>query len=153
MMRTWIRVLVIGLVLSLAVPAWAAPPVTETNTVKGGTETFVDTPFCEPGATHEITATFNLVEHSTMFDDGRVHFTFTQTGTFEAEPLDPDGQAASGHFTVWGGFNDNGKTVNGTFTFNVNGSFEDGSKISVHAVDHFNVTPDGTEFFFSKCKE
>jgi hypothetical protein len=106
-----------------------------------------------PGATHQITVTFNLIELSTVFDDGRIHCTFTQTGTFEAEPLDPDGQAASGLFAIWGGFNDNGKSVNGTCTFKANGSFEDGSKISVHAVEHFNVTLDGTEFFFSKCKD
>lgn len=152
-MRTLIRVLVIGVVLSLTVPAWAAPPVTETHTVHGVTETFVDTPFCEAGATHEITVTYNLIEHVTEFDDGRVHATFTQTGTFEAEPLDPSGLSASGHFTIWGGFNNNGKTVNGTFTFNANGSFADGEKISVHAVAHFNVTPNGTEFFFERCRD
>ncbi len=152
-MRTSLRLFTIGLVLSLALPAWAGPPVTETNTAQGVTETFVDTPFCEPGATHEITATTNIVEHATLFDDGRGHFTFTQTGTFVAEPLDPSGQSATGHFTVWGGFNDNGKTVNGTFTFSINGSFEDGTKINLHAVDHFNVRPDGTENFLSRCKE
>lgn len=152
-MRTWIRLLTVGLVLSLALPAWAGPPVTETTVQKGVTETIVETPFCEPGATHEITITYNLVEHATLFDDGRVHFTFTQTGKFVAEPLDSSGQSASGHFTVWGGFNDNGKTVNGTFTFNANGKFEDGTKLSVHAVDHFNVRPDGTEFYSSRCKD
>ena len=152
-MRTSLRLLTVGLVLSLALPAWAGPPVTETTTVQGVTETIVDTPFCEPGATHEITLTYNLVEHATLFDDGRAHFTFTQTGTFVAEPLDPSEQSASGHFAIWGGFNANGKTVNGTFTFNANGSFEDGTKISVHAVEHFNVRPDGTEFFFSRCKD
>jgi len=152
-MRTLTRVLAVVLILGLTMPAWAAPPVTETNTFHGVTETIIDTPFCEPGATHEITLTFNLVEHVTAFDDGRVHFTFTQTGTFDAVPLDPSGQAASGHFAIWGGFNDNGKSVNGTFTFNANGSFADGTKLSVHAVEHFNVRPDGTEFFFSRCKE
>lgn len=152
-MRTRIGLLTVGLVLSLALPAWAGPPVTETTTHHGVTETIVDTPFCEPGATHEITLTYNLVEHATLFDDGRAHFTFTQTGTFVAEPLDPSEQSASGHFAIWGGFNDNGKTVNGTFTFNANGSFEDGTKISVHSVEHFNVTPDGTEFFFARCKD
>lgn len=152
-MRSWIRVLVIGLVLSLAVPALAAPPVTETLNLHGVTETIVDTPFCEPGATHEITITYNLVVHETTFDNGRVHFTLTQTGTFEAVPLDPSGQSASGHFTVWAGFNDNGKAVNGTFTFNANGSFADGTRIGVHAVDHFNVTPGGAEFFFTRCHE
>lgn len=152
-MRSLIRLLAIVSILGLAVPAWATPPVTETDHVHGVTETIIDTPFCEPGATHEITLTFNAVEHVTAFEDGRIHVTFTQTGTFDAVPLDPSGQAASGHFAIWGGFNANGKTVNGTFTFNVNGTFADGSKISVHSVEHFNVTPDGTEFFFSRCRD
>jgi hypothetical protein len=152
-MRTLTRVIAFFLIMGVAAPAWAAPPDTETITNKDVTLTVIDTPFCEPGATHEITLTFNEISHVTAFDDGRSHFTFTQTGTFDAVPLDPSGQAASGHFTVWGGFNDNGKTVNGTFTFNANGSFEDGTKLSTHLVDHFNVTPNGSEFFFTHCHE
>ena len=152
-MRRLLPLLLIVLVLGLATPAVAAPPFTETINERGVTETFVDTITCEEeGALYEITVTYNLVEHVTAFDDGRVHATFTQAGTFSAEPLDPTGQGATGHFAVWGGFNQNNKSANGTFTFNVTGRFEDGSRLSVHAVDHFNETPTGAEFFFTRCR-
>ena len=144
------------LVVSLAIPAVAAPPVTETVTQHGVTETFIDVaPTCEGGGPlYEITLTYNLVEHVTFFeDDGRTHVTFTQTGEFVAEPLDAGLASASGHFTVWGGFNQNNQTINGTFTFNVNGAFEDGSRISTHLVDHFNHIPSGAEFFFTHCHD
>lgn len=153
-MRRSMSFLVVFLTLALAAPALAAPPVTETITEKGLTETFVDTTGCPGGdLTHEVTTTYNLIEHVTAFDDGRIHVTFTLTGTFTAVPLDPAGMEASGHFTVWGGFNQNKKSANGTFTLNINGAFEDGTRISVHAVDHFNVTPTGAEFFFSRCHD
>ena len=53
-------------------------------------ETFVDiVPMCENGGPlYTITTTSNLVEHETVFDDGRVHATFTKTGTFSAVPLE-----------------------------------------------------------------
>ena len=154
-MRRLLPLVVIGLVLGLAVPAAAAPPVTETIHLKGVTETFVEpAPTCEmDGSLYEITTTYNSVEHTTMFDDGRVHATFTQTGKFVAVPLDPSDPGGSGHFAIWGGFNQNGKSVNGTFTFNITGVFDDGTKLSSHLVDHFNVTPTGAEFFFTHCHD
>jgi hypothetical protein len=137
----------------LAAAATAAPPVTETTNVKD-TETFVDVlPTCEDGDLYEITLESNLVEHTTTFDDGRMHATFTQTGRFVAEALEPGGLDASGKVTIWGGFNDNGKTVNGTFTFNLTGSYSDGTAIDFHAVDHFNTRPNGTENLFSRCHD
>jgi len=140
---------------STATAAGAAPPVTETNNVHGGTETFIDVaPTCEEGGPlYEITLTFNAVEHTTAFADGRFHATFTQTGEFVAVPFGHTGPGASGHFTVWGGFNQNEKSVNGTFTFNVNGQFDDGTRISTHLVDHFNETPGGAAFFFTHCHD
>lgn len=154
-MRRLLLLLVVGLVVGLASPAVAAPPVTETITLQGVVETFVDVaPTCEGGGPlYEITLTYNLIEHTTAFADGRVHATFTQTGTFVAVPLDPSLPGASGHFTVWGGFNQNGTSVNGTFTFNVVGTFDDGTQINTHLVDHFNVTPTGAEFFFTHCHD
>jgi hypothetical protein len=138
----------------LAAAAIAAPPVTETTNVKNQTETFLDViPNCENEDPYMITLTSNLVEHVTAFEDGREHGTFTQTGTFVAKALEPGGLDASGKVTIWGGFNDNGKTVNGTFTFNLTGSYSDGTKIDFHAVDHFNARPDGTENFFSRCHD
>ncbi len=112
-----VRRLLVGLVaaglLLVGAPAFAQPPVTETTVQKNLVETFVDVvPSCEGGGPlYTITTTSNLVEHTTIFDDGRIHATFTQTGTFVAVPLeDPSLPSYTGKFTVWGGFNQNGKT-------------------------------------------
>ena len=82
-----------GLLL-IAAPAFAQPPTSTTTHEKGLVDTFVDVvPSCEPGGPlYTITTTSNLVEHETVFDDGRVHATFTQTGKFvkrraELDPL------------------------------------------------------------------
>ena len=111
-----------GLLL-IAAPAFAQPPTNTTTHEKGLVETFVDVvPSCEPegGPLYTITTTSNLVEHETVFDDGRVHATFTQTGKFSAVPLEnPSLPSYTGRFTIWGDFNQNGTTVNGTFTFNL----------------------------------
>ena len=85
--------------------------------------------------------------------DGRVHATFTQVGTFVAVPLDPTLPSFTGHFSNWGNFNLNGKTVNGTFTFNVHGTGDDGSTFSFHENDHFNAPPDGTVHEFFHCHD
>jgi hypothetical protein len=153
-----VRRLLVGLVaaglLLVGAPAFAQPPVTETTVQKNLVETFVDVvPSCEEGgAPYTITTTSNLVEHTTTFDDGRVHETFTQTGTFVAVPLeDPSLPSYTGKFTTWGGFNQNGNTVNGTFTFNVRGTGSDGSTFSNHVTDHFNERPDGTVNEFFHC--
>ena len=155
-----LRRLVFGLLaaglLSLAAPAFAQPPTNTTTHEKGLVETFVDfiptDPCAEEGPLYTITTTSNLVMHETIFDDGRVHATFTQTGTFVAVPLeDPSLPSFTGKVTIWGGFNQNGKTVNGTFTFNLHGTGSDGSTISTHQVDHFNARPDGTVNEFFHC--
>jgi hypothetical protein len=151
--RSAVGLLTAGLLLTAA-PALAQPPVTETTIEKDLVETFVDVaPSCEEGGPlYTITTTSNLVEHTTTFDDGRIHATFTQTGTFVAVPLeDPSLPSFTGHFTVWGGFNQNGKTVNGTFTFTVQARGSDGSTERIHITDHFNVRPDGTVNEFFRC--
>jgi hypothetical protein len=87
-----------------------------------------------------------------IFADGRVHATFTQTGTAVGVPLDdPSLSTFTAKFTVWGGFNQNGATVNGTFTFNVRGTLSDGSTFSNQVNDHFNARPDGTVNEFFHC--
>jgi hypothetical protein len=143
----------VGLLVA-AVPASAGPPETETTTAQDVVETFVDVvPSCEEGGPlYTITTTGNLVEHITTFDDGRMHETFTQTGTFVAVPLsDPSLPTFTGHFTVWGGFNDNGSSASGTFTFSVNGVGSDGSRVTNHSVEHFNAPPDGSVHEFFHC--
>lgn len=73
----------------IGAPAYAAPPVTETTTAKNVVDTFVDVgPGCDDGALYTVTTTTNLIEHTTVFDDGRIHATFTQSGTFVAVPLE-----------------------------------------------------------------
>ena len=87
--RLLVGVMAAGLLL-VGAPAFAQPPVTTTTHQKNFVETFVDViPTCEEGGPlYTITLTSNLIMHETIFDDGRVHATFTQTGTFVAEPLE-----------------------------------------------------------------
>ena len=150
-----VPLLVVASLMALALPVAAAPPETITTTEQNVVATFEDVfPSCEGGPPYEITTTSNDIEHVTLFDGGRIHSTFTSAGTFVAVPLtDPSLPDASGHFAVWGGFNDNGGAVNGTFTFNVHGTFDDGSKFKNHVTEHFNVTPNGAEFFFTHCHD
>ena len=148
----------LSVVLAAACLALVAAPasgdtVTETTTEKNLVEQFVDVlPTCEEDPPlYDITTTSNLVEHVTTKDDGTIHVTFTQTGTFVAEPLEAGLPSYTGRFTVWGGFNENGNTVNGTFTFSVTGTGSDGSKLRNSTVEHFNVRPDGTVNEFFHC--
>jgi opacity protein-like surface antigen len=150
--RLFAAVLAAGLLLLIGAPAYAAPPVTETTTSKNVVDTFVDVgPGCDDGALFTVTTTTNLIEHATVFDDGRIHATFTQSGTFVAVSLEDPSLTLTGHLAVWGGFNDNGKAVNGTFTFNINGTGSDGSRFHQNELEHFNTTPTGMEFFFTRC--
>jgi hypothetical protein len=152
--RTLVAFLVLAMAVLAVASASAAPPVTETTTVKD-TDTFVDvlTSCDEEAPLYEITIDYKLIEHTTSFDDGRVHATFTQTGKFVAKALEPGSLDASGTFAIWGGFNANGKNVNGTFTFNLSGKYTDGTTVGIHVTDHFNTTPTGSEFFFTHCRE
>lgn len=134
-----------------AAPVSAAPPETSTIHEKGLVETFDDVfPSCDgSGEVYSITTTSNLVFHETLFPDGRVHATFTQTGTFVAvHPTLPD---FAGKFTSWGNFNFNGQTANSTFTFTVHGTGDDGSTFKHHEIGHFNERPDGSVNEFFRC--
>jgi hypothetical protein len=153
--RLFACVLTAGLLL-IGTPAYGQPPVTETVHETGVVETFEDVvPSCEVGGpVYVVTTTSNRVFHTTEFEDGRMHVTFTDTGTFVAVPRDdPSLPSFTGKFTAWGGFNANGKVVNGTFTFTARGTGSDGSTFRVNLVEHFNVTPNGTEFFFTHCHD
>ncbi len=142
-----------AVLFGLAGSVSAAPPVTTTVHEKGLVETFLDTvPTCEGGGeVYVVTTTTNYIEHGTEFDDGRGHFTFTQSGKVSAVPLDGTGPTYTGRLAVWGGFNANGVETNGTFTFNLTLKGSDGSKISHHEVDHFDQRPNGTVHEFFKC--
>jgi len=154
MTRRLLAMVTIALI-ALVVPSGTAnaAPTTTTTHEHGVVETFVDVfPTCEEDPPlFEITTTSNRVSHETVFADGRVHATFTDTGTFTAEPLDPSLPSFTGKFTIWGGFNANKKSVNGTFTFTVRGTGSDGSTFRNHVTEHFNERPNGTVQEFFKC--
>lgn len=89
--RALIGALGAGLITVFSADTAAASPETTTTNEHGLVETFVDVvPTCDNSAPapYTITTTSNLVEHETVFPDGRAHATFTQTGTFVAVPLD-----------------------------------------------------------------
>ena len=153
MLRRLTLVLLTTFLALLAGPAYAAP-TTDTNTEQGVVETFVEVfPTCEGGGPlYTITTTSNWILHETTFDDGRGHFTFAQTGTFTAVPLeDSTLPSYTGKFTNRGGFNANGSKVNGTFTFSVRGTGSDSSTFANHSVEHFNVRPSGSANEFFHC--
>ena len=91
-------------------------------------------PTCDGGGPlYTVTTTTNLVEHETVFADGRVHATFTQTGRFVAVPLDdPSLPRFTGKLTIWGNFNQTRQTANGTFTATIHGTGSDGSTFKYH---------------------
>ena len=150
MLRSGIAVIAVAAAMAIGPSATAAPAeVIHEHQVA---ETFVDTITCSGEPNAEITVTYNSVEKTSTTPDGGIHATFTESGTFVAVPLDGS-QSATGHFAVWGGFNDNGTTVNGTFTLNIRGTYADGTPVSLHLVDHFNTTPGGAEFFFTNCRD
>jgi hypothetical protein len=144
--------LLFALTVGTAPHALAAGAVTETTTEHNFTETFTDIVPCVGDDLYDITVTYNTVEHTTIGPKS-VHFTFTQTGTFVAVPQDSSLPTYSGHFTEWGGFNENTKNAAGTFTFSLHGTGADGSTIRFNAVEHFNVSATGVEneFAFENC--
>ncbi|MGH3479201.1 MAG: hypothetical protein ACRDQD_20495 [Nocardioidaceae bacterium] len=155
MLRRLSVILVAGLALTfgLSTTTASAAPVTTVHHEKGLVETFVDVlTTCEPGAPlYRITTTSNLVEKETVFDDGRFHGTFTQTGKAVANPLNPALPSYTGRFTAWGGFNANTSTTASTFTFSLTLKGSDGSKITEHELEHSNTRPDGSTHEFFRC--
>jgi hypothetical protein len=129
-----VLVVFVGLLPSMAV---AAPPTTETiHYAEQRTEMDV---LCS-GAIVPIEVDVKGVVHTTGFDDGRFHFTFTETGTFSVVDA---GVTYTGRFTVWAGENSNTKTFNGTFTFSARGKGDDGSRVLLQGVAHFSVNANG----------
>jgi hypothetical protein len=142
-----LAVIVLGLV-AVQGTAWAAKPtVTHTEVRKNVTESFPELDPCLGSVT--INLVYNDIFHITEFvsgpNEGSVHVTFTQAGRFLIETADPTLPNFTGHFAVWGGFNGNRQSASGTFTFNAVGRAADGTRVRFHAVEHFNVTPNGVE--------
>jgi hypothetical protein len=100
--------LLFALTVGTAPHAIAAGAVTETTTEHIFPE-FTEIVPCVGEDLYDITVTYNTVEHTTTGPKS-VHFTFTQTGTFVAVPRDSSLLTYTGHFTEWGGFNENART-------------------------------------------
>ena len=139
--------LTLALLLLTAAPS--AATTTTTETFKDVTFTFVSGTPCTDGLA-TITTTSNGVMHTTVLDNGTVHGTFTQTGTFSLVPLDPTAQTISGHFAIWGGFNQNANNIETTFTFNATGRYADGTRFGAHTVDHINTSASDMLNMFNK---
>ena len=146
---------VLAAVLPLLIwaPAYAQPPVTTTTHEKGLVETFVDVVTSEGGGPlHTITTTSNLVSKEIVFDDGRIHAAFTQTGSFVAEPLENPSLPSFTKFTV-GRVQPERQDRERHFRLTVHGKGSDGSTFRVHTTEHFNARPDGTVNEFVRCHD
>jgi hypothetical protein len=123
----------------------AAPGQTFTCTMNfhNVTETFpsVGLP-CLPDST--VTVTYNAVMHITINGAGASWGTFTQEGSFTAVPFANPANPASGHFAIWFGFSLNNKNVVFHDTFNLHGTFADGTPVALHLVDHYSISANGT---------
>lgn len=157
--------LVGGLVAAAPVAAGAGT-TQERERAHKASEQFVDLMPCvsqgdDPASDfYLISLTFNAIWKRTTSDNG-AHETFTQTGTFLAQPVtltDWDvevhddhehiiplawepraGESFSGHFTIWGGWNESPGSAGGTFTFSINGKGSEGSRLNFKAVEHVNA--------------
>jgi hypothetical protein len=158
----WLVLLMLVL-LALVVPAGIAqassPPVTFTDTFTQ-TETFTDVVPCQESlGAYDITLTERVVFHVTaagIDEDGNFvapyHITGTVTGTFVAVPSDGTGPTFTGHFTQrFPGETEMITHSTGTITFSIQGTSSDGSRISFHAVSHYQINALGVEVGFEKA--
>jgi hypothetical protein len=130
----------VAFALSIAALSGAGAAFAETSTQHKVTETFPDSNPCtgEPGT---LTVTYNAVDHFSNDANGGGHGTFTQTGVFTFVP-DSGGETFTGHFTIWGGFNENsGGTSVGTFTVSIHGTGGEGSILRANSVSHETSNP------------
>ena len=142
--KTAVGVLAFGaLSLSAGGTAWGSGPA---DTEHSGTETFVDVVPCnEDLGAYTITVTYNGIEHETENKNGQ-HFTFTQTGTFAATPVDGIGETFTGRFTVWAGGNTNPNVSNFTVTFSARGTGSDGTTFRTNDNTHITTEGPGNPF-------
>jgi hypothetical protein len=158
----WLSLLVLVL-LTLVAPAGLAqassPPVTITETFTQ-TETFTDVVPCQESlGAYDITLTERVVFHVTaaaIDEEGNFvapyHVTGTVTGTFVAVPSDGTGPTFTGHFAQrFPGENENTNNSTGTITLSIHGQGSDGSRISFHAVSHYQINALGVEGGFEKA--
>lgn len=141
--------------LALAVAPALAGNGAQTQTIHfTETDTFTVAPgeeACGVGVGSEITVDFKGVVHITEGPNGQFHITGTNVGDITVEVA--GGQTYTGHFADWFGFNLNRQNEVGTFTSNNILRAADGSRLNVHFLGHFSISPDGdvTEWFQLNC--
>lgn len=171
-MRKLLRVAVVFLivvgVMAIGPAAFAGTqPETFTEHEWDFTDTFTDPMFCINGSEEETVVSIveNGVFHATFWNDELNHITGTFVGSFVADPVNPALPTYTGRHTIWFGGNQNQNVDNTTFTFRLNGSAADGSKVAFGAVHHVTAESiifdenddlilDGvrSEFFKPRCK-
>ncbi|SRR5713226_2740039 len=97
-----------------------------------------------------VTTTYNAVMHITINGAGDFWFTATQEGSFTAVPFANPANTASGHFAIWFGASLNNKNTVFHDTFNIHGTFADGTPVDLHLVDHFSLSANGTINMFTQ---
>lgn len=140
--------------------AFAATPALAGNGATTETIHFADTDVftvlpgeeaCGVGVGSVITVDFKGVVHITEGPNGRFHITGTNVGAITVDVA--GGLTYTGHFADWFGFNVNSRNEAGTFTSNNILRAEDGSRLNVHFLGHFNLSATGevNEFFQLNC--
>jgi hypothetical protein len=140
------RLLVVTAVLSAVAwssgSAWAAPPTHESSVTKNNVNTILPLTQCPAGGATSVDLFYSEQVHL-VCTDAWFHFTSTSTGTLIARA--PDGSVVStGHFASVQ--NDQGSGFpKESFTAVVNAPLRlaDGTRTTVHILDHFTITPDG----------
>lgn len=98
------------------------------------------------------TAFANVVEHFHLAANGSAHGTFTETGSFTLTgPGDVAG--ATGHYTVWGGFNANPNQFGFWLTLSAHGTKTDGSTFRFNIVIQEREGPKSFEFIQFNCHD
>jgi hypothetical protein len=157
MRRLFALVATVAMLFVFAVPVHADSPCTPaapgqtftcTQNFHNVTSTFpsVGVP-CLPDST--VTVTYNAVMHITINGAGDVWVTATQEGSFMAVPFANPANPASGHFAIWFGVSSNNRNFVFHDTFNIHGTFADGTPVALHLVDHFSVSANGTINMFT----
>jgi hypothetical protein len=152
----------LALFTAAGVSAQGPPIINETTHFANELAVFVNVNPCDPSQELEITSSDTGVIHFSLFPDGTVHITGTIRSTISADVLPTDGTAdATGRTVFW--FGTNGKISETgeafgkgetTFTFNVQATFTDGTRISFHQVGHVVFDETGVvklEFFKEKA--